>query len=58
LFGYDLVREEGTSEDKWWILDVNYFPSYTGCEGMMMVALADTVEEMIAQQEKQSSSGR
>ena len=57
LFGYDLVREEGTSEDKWWILDVNYFPSYTGCEGVVD-ALAETIEEMVTHQQPQSPPGR
>eukprot|EP01043_Picozoa_sp_COSAG02_P029164 COSAG02_NODE_1802_length_10890_cov_10.379205_2_plen_421_part_00 len=41
FFGYDLVCEESTGE--YWILDINYFPSYTGCEGVID-AVADTIE--------------
>lgn len=41
LFGYDLVCEESTGE--YWILDINYFPSYKGCEGVVD-AVADTIE--------------
>lgn len=42
FFGYDLIREEGTGH--YWILDVNYFPSYTGCEGAV-AAVADSIAE-------------
>ena len=41
FFGYDLVCEEGTGD--YWILDINYFPSYAGCEGVV-AAVADTIE--------------
>ena len=33
LFGYDLVREEGSGQ--YFLLDVNYFPTYTGYEGVL-----------------------
>ena len=33
LFGYDLVREEGSG--RYFLLDVNYFPTYTGYEGVL-----------------------
>ena len=47
LFGYDLVREEATGD--YWILDINYFPSYVGCEGVVD-AVADTIEGHLALQ--------
>ncbi len=44
FFGYDLVCEESTGE--YWILDINYFPSYKGCEGVVD-AVADNIESQL-----------